>query len=345
MRPGMPNPSIPGEAFNDTPMVNGTAYPYLEVEPRAYRFRILNAANDRFLNLQLYVAADKTTLDTWHRPASPGTPWLAALRRGPTDCTEVKMVPVNGAPEPDAPTRRAASPIPATAGPDVVADRHRGRLPGGAHRRSPASPSAGTWTRPPSTSASSTSTRSSSGRRSGPTSSSTSPPSPARRSSSTTTPRRPSRRASRRYDYFTGVADQIDIGGAPGTLPGLRPQHPDDHADPGRSDARRRHAADRHVAGHARISGVFAKGDTSGCATNTTLQARRLRGLPGPDPHPAGGLQLRLQQLVPGRRQPVPAHRGHGDDLPAHQQGRGPPAARDAPPADEGDARRDGRRL
>ncbi len=57
MRPGTPNPSMPGEAFMDTMLVNGTVYPYLNVEPKAYRFRILNAANDRFLNLQLYKAA------------------------------------------------------------------------------------------------------------------------------------------------------------------------------------------------------------------------------------------------------------------------------------------------
>ena len=38
-------------------MVNGTVYPYLNVEPKAYRFRILNACNDRFLNLQLYLDA------------------------------------------------------------------------------------------------------------------------------------------------------------------------------------------------------------------------------------------------------------------------------------------------
>jgi FtsP/CotA-like multicopper oxidase with cupredoxin domain len=56
MIPDMPFPSMPGEAFMDTPIVNGTAYPYLEVEPKAYRFRILNAADDRFFNLQLYVA-------------------------------------------------------------------------------------------------------------------------------------------------------------------------------------------------------------------------------------------------------------------------------------------------
>jgi len=30
--PGIPNPSIPGESFLDTMLVNGTVYPYLEVE-------------------------------------------------------------------------------------------------------------------------------------------------------------------------------------------------------------------------------------------------------------------------------------------------------------------------
>ncbi len=65
----------------DTPIVNGTAYPYLEVEPKAYRFRVLSAANDRFFNLQLYVAADKTTWIPPPAPADvPGTP-TAALRR------------------------------------------------------------------------------------------------------------------------------------------------------------------------------------------------------------------------------------------------------------------------
>jgi FtsP/CotA-like multicopper oxidase with cupredoxin domain len=44
------------EAFLDTPLINGQAYPYLNVDPRAYRFRVLNATNDRFLNLGLYVA-------------------------------------------------------------------------------------------------------------------------------------------------------------------------------------------------------------------------------------------------------------------------------------------------
>jgi FtsP/CotA-like multicopper oxidase with cupredoxin domain len=52
--PGTPNPSGTPESFMDTPIVNGTAYPYLTVQPRLYRFRILNACNDRFINLQIY---------------------------------------------------------------------------------------------------------------------------------------------------------------------------------------------------------------------------------------------------------------------------------------------------
>ena len=38
------------ESFMDTPVINGTAYPFLTVQPKAYRFRILNACNDRMLN-------------------------------------------------------------------------------------------------------------------------------------------------------------------------------------------------------------------------------------------------------------------------------------------------------
>jgi FtsP/CotA-like multicopper oxidase with cupredoxin domain len=55
--PATPNPSMAMEAFMDTPIVNGAAYPNLTVEPKAYRFRILNAADDRFVNLQLYEAS------------------------------------------------------------------------------------------------------------------------------------------------------------------------------------------------------------------------------------------------------------------------------------------------
>jgi FtsP/CotA-like multicopper oxidase with cupredoxin domain len=76
--PIMPDPSTTPEAFHDTPTVNGVAYPYMNVDPKAYRLRILNACNDRMLNLQLYVAdPDTTSVD-------------AGLRKN----TEVRMIPV-----------------------------------------------------------------------------------------------------------------------------------------------------------------------------------------------------------------------------------------------------------
>jgi spore coat protein A, manganese oxidase len=53
---GLPSdPSVVPEFFGDTMLVNGTTYPTVTVDPGRYRFRILNACNARFLNLQLYV--------------------------------------------------------------------------------------------------------------------------------------------------------------------------------------------------------------------------------------------------------------------------------------------------
>jgi spore coat protein A len=52
--PAPEDPSVVAEMFGDTMLVNGTVYPYLNVERRRYRFRVLNACNARFVNLQLY---------------------------------------------------------------------------------------------------------------------------------------------------------------------------------------------------------------------------------------------------------------------------------------------------
>src|SRR5512133_1033692 len=40
-----------GEYFGDVMLVNGKVWPFLEVEPRLYRFRILNGCNARIMNL------------------------------------------------------------------------------------------------------------------------------------------------------------------------------------------------------------------------------------------------------------------------------------------------------
>jgi spore coat protein A, manganese oxidase len=52
-----PNPEIHPfwipEFFGDAMVVNGKTWPFLEVEPRRYRFRLLNGCNARFLELRL----------------------------------------------------------------------------------------------------------------------------------------------------------------------------------------------------------------------------------------------------------------------------------------------------
>jgi spore coat protein A len=50
-------PWVP-EVFGETQLVNGKIFPYLEVEPRKYRFRVLNAANGRFYRLSLSDGAE-----------------------------------------------------------------------------------------------------------------------------------------------------------------------------------------------------------------------------------------------------------------------------------------------
>lgn len=94
------NASFTPEAYQDTPLVNGTAYPVLTVDPRAYRFRILNASNDRYFNLGLYKAdatfkAPQLDLNGNAMVDALGNPLFFTN-------TEVKMVPaaadVNGNP-------------------------------------------------------------------------------------------------------------------------------------------------------------------------------------------------------------------------------------------------------
>jgi FtsP/CotA-like multicopper oxidase with cupredoxin domain len=81
--PGTPNPSLTPENFADTPLVNGTAYPSMTVQARPYRFRILNASNDRFWNLSLFTAASNNSM--WNPDGS--------LNDG--NAGEVPMVPAS----------------------------------------------------------------------------------------------------------------------------------------------------------------------------------------------------------------------------------------------------------
>ncbi len=84
----------------DTMVVNGTAFPYVNVPASAVRFRILNACNDRTVNLSLFVAD----------PAGHAVNGFG---------TEVKMVPAAPGLDPNWPVdgRNGGVPDPATKGP------------------------------------------------------------------------------------------------------------------------------------------------------------------------------------------------------------------------------------
>ncbi|HET7319398.1 MAG TPA: multicopper oxidase domain-containing protein, partial [Nitrospirota bacterium] len=79
-----PNPSAVPEFFGDTMLANGTVYPEVTVEPRRYRFRILNACNARFLNLQLYLDDGSPNGITLDRKGNPlNQPALNAAASNP----------------------------------------------------------------------------------------------------------------------------------------------------------------------------------------------------------------------------------------------------------------------
>lgn len=78
----LPDPSVIPEFFGDTMLANGTVFPEATVEARRYRFRILNACNARFLNLQLYVddgSPDGITLNPKFVPTNEQGPNFLVL--------------------------------------------------------------------------------------------------------------------------------------------------------------------------------------------------------------------------------------------------------------------------
>ena len=68
----LPHPSVVPEMFGDTILVNGTVYPYMELEQRQYRLRMLNACNARFLNPRLVYADQRAPTEADEHAAGPG---------------------------------------------------------------------------------------------------------------------------------------------------------------------------------------------------------------------------------------------------------------------------------
>jgi len=116
----LPTPTIIPEAYGDTQLVNGTAFPYVTLPPASLRFRILNASNDRILNLQLYYAATASGLVCRGTTLDPIT---GVAPVNPSTCTEVSMVAAS--PNAAFPTwpkdgRDGGVPDPATQGPSMI---------------------------------------------------------------------------------------------------------------------------------------------------------------------------------------------------------------------------------
>ena len=214
LMPGVPWLSMGMESFNDTPVVNGTVYPTLTVEPKAYRFRVLNAANDRFFNLSLYKAVDANgaICDGSVAPAPEFTG---------VACTEVALNPAEVAAALDDPTI-FPTPIAGTEGPAWIAIGNEGGfLP--APVVVPAQPT--TWVNDPTVF------------NAGNVDQHSLLTAPAERhdvivdfsqfaghtlilynDAPAAFPARDPR-----YDYYTGNGNYIDTGGAPSTLPGYGP--------------------------------------------------------------------------------------------------------------------------
>ncbi|MEW5956968.1 MAG: multicopper oxidase domain-containing protein [Chloroflexota bacterium] len=111
LMPGTPFLSMGMEAFNDTPMVNGTVYPTLTLDPKSYRFRILSVANDRFFNLSFYRAVDANGVVCDAANTNP------AQESTGVACTEVALNPVEVAAALDDPAGVFPTPLAGTEGP------------------------------------------------------------------------------------------------------------------------------------------------------------------------------------------------------------------------------------
>ncbi len=226
--PGTPNPSAVPNAFFDTMLVNGTAYPYAKVERKAYRLRILNACGDRHLNLQLYYAVSNEIAKT----GPGGRPELQ------TDSGEIPMLPAAGSVNPDWPAdwptdkRPGGVPAPSAAGPAMIQIGNDGGLlpqavelpttPVGYIVRQPTSQDAEMGVLATVVGISGRTLLLAPGERADVIVDFSQVPSGSKLILYNDAPA-PAPQGDSRVDYFTGNTDMTAIGGAPTTLPGYGP--------------------------------------------------------------------------------------------------------------------------
>ena len=70
------------EVLGEVPLVNGKIFPYLEVEPRKYRFRVLNGSNGRYYRISLPEGVEVYQIGTDQ-----------GLLPGPVSLTQVQLAP------------------------------------------------------------------------------------------------------------------------------------------------------------------------------------------------------------------------------------------------------------
>ncbi len=95
-----PDPSCIPESFGDTMLVNGTVSPFLEVEQREYRFRVLNACQARFLNPRLVYALSNVVGTPDSTEPSPNAAGPAFVQIGSEGGFLPAPAPVNGPKQP-----------------------------------------------------------------------------------------------------------------------------------------------------------------------------------------------------------------------------------------------------
>jgi FtsP/CotA-like multicopper oxidase with cupredoxin domain len=226
--PGTPHLSTVPNAFHDTMLVNGTAYPYVEVGRRAYRLRILNACGDRQLNLQLYYALSNQAAET----APDGSPELQ------TDSGEVAMLPAQPSMSGGWParwptdTRVGGVPDPGAAGPAMIQFGNDGGLlpqaathdptPVGLEKRNPSDQESSMGEYPTVIAVTTKALYLAPGERADVIVDFSKVPAGSRLLLYNDAPA-PAPNGDSRVDYYTGDRDQTVIGGAPATQAGYGP--------------------------------------------------------------------------------------------------------------------------
>ena len=226
--PGTPGLSVVPDAFHDTMLVNGAAYPYVRVERKAYRLRILNACGDRQLNLQLFYARSDEIAET----GPDGSPELQ------TDSGEVTMLPAQPSMTGGWParwptdTRVGGVPDPRAAGPVMVQIGNDGGLlphvvthrptPVGLERRQPTDQEASMGEYASVIAVTTKALYLSPGERADVVVDFSEVPAGSKLILYNDAPA-PAPNGDSRVDYYTGDRDQTAIGGAPATQPGYGP--------------------------------------------------------------------------------------------------------------------------